>query len=502
MQHDDDTARASLAGTGSPGLDDVLGGGLTANRLYLIEGDPGTGKTTLGLQFLLAGVAAGETAVYVSLSETRDELEAVAQSHGWSLAGITVSELAPSEEALTADAENTLFHPSELELGETTRTVLRDVERVKPRRVVIDSLSELRLLAANPLRYRRQILALKQFFVGRRCTVVLLDDRTSTVSDLQLQSIAHGVLSLERRSPEYGVMQRRLQVLKMRGKPFRAGYHDYKIVRGGLRVFPRLIAAEHHDPYPPESMKSGLPGLDELLGGGLDRGTSTLLVGPAGSGKSSLTAQYAAAAAARGERAAFFLFDEGRATFMTRAAALGLDVVAPLASGLMTIDQIDPGAISPGEFVQLVRQAVEEGARVIVIDSLNGYLNATPEARFLAIQLHELLMYLGQRGVLTLLVMAQHGLIGAMDTPADASYLADTIVLLRFFEAQGRVRQAISVLKKRSGNHERTIREIELRTGGIRIGEPLAAFQGVLTGVPRYVGKTLPIDEPLPDVPA
>jgi circadian clock protein KaiC len=502
MQHHDDTARTSLAGTGNPGLDDILGGGLTANRLYLVEGDPGTGKTTLGLQFLLAGVAAGEAGVYVSLSETRDELEAVAQSHGWSLAGITVSELAQSEAALTADAESTLFHPSELELGETTRTVLRDVERVKPRRVVIDSLSELRLLAANPLRYRRQILALKQFFVGRHCTVVLLDDRTSTVSDLQLQSIAHGVLSLERRSPEYGVMQRRLQVLKMRGKPFRAGYHDYTIVRGGLRVFPRLVAAEHHDPYPSGSMKSGLPGLDELLGGGLDRGTSTLLVGPAGSGKSSLAAQYAAAAAARGERAAFFLFDEGRATFMARAAALGLDVVAPLEAGLMTITQIDPGAISPGEFVQLVRQAVEAGARIIVIDSLNGFLNATPEARFLAIQLHELLMYLGQCGALTILVMAQHGLIGAMDTPADASYLADTIVLLRFFEAQGRVRQAISVLKKRSGNHERTIREIELRTGGIRIGEPLAAFQGVLTGVPRYLGKTLPIDEPLPDVPA
>ncbi len=495
-----DAAGSILAETGIPGLDDILGGGLTANRLYLVEGDPGTGKTTLGLRFLLTGAARGEPTVYVSLSETRDELEVVAQSHGWSLDGVTISELAPSEEALTADAENTMFHPSELELGETTRTVLRDVERVKPRRVVFDSLSEMRLLASNPLRYRRQILALKQFFVGRKCTVMLLDDRTSDVSDLQLQSLAHGVISLERRSPEYGVMQRRLQILKMRGKPFRPGYHDYTIVRGGLSVFPRLVAAEHQEPFAAETIKSGLKALDELMGGGLDRGTSTLLMGPAGSGKSTLATQYAVAAAARGERAAFFLFDEGRMTFQMRSAALGLDVRGHLESGRVVISQIDPGAISAGEFVDLVRREVDEQqARVVVIDSLNGYLNSMPEARFLAIQLHELLVFLGQRGVTTILVVAQHGLIGSMETPVDASYLADNVVMLRFFEAEGRVRQSLSVLKKRSGAHERTIRELEFGAHGIRIGPPLSAFHGVLTGVPRYVGQPLPDHEHEPD---
>jgi circadian clock protein KaiC len=499
MNDDIQAVAAASASTGIAGLDDILGGGLTQHRLYLVEGDPGTGKTTLGLQFLLAGAARGEPTVFVTLSETRDELTAVAESHGWKLGGITVTELAPSEAALTVDAENTMFHPSELELGETTRAVLDDVERVKPRRVVFDSLSEMRLLAANPLRYRRQILALKQFFVGRSCTVMLLDDRTASVSDLQLQSLAHGVISLERRSPEYGALQRRLQILKMRGRPFRPGYHDYSIVRGGLAVYPRLLAAEHHTEFAPEVISSGLAGLDQLLCGGLDRGTSTLLMGPAGSGKSSLATQYGITAAGRGERAAFFLFDEGLMTFKARAAALGLDVGEHLAQGRVTLSQIDPGVISPGEFVHLVRGEVDRGARVVVIDSLNGYLNSMPEARFLAIQLHELLVFLGQRGVTTLLVVAQHGLIGTMESPVDASYLADTVMLLRFFEAEGRVRQAISVLKKRSGAHERTIRELELCPGSIRIGEPLSAFHGVLTGVPKYVGKPLSGDERGPD---
>ncbi len=480
-----------LVRTGIEGLDDILGGGLTANRLYLVEGDPGTGKTTFGLKFLLSGVACGEPAVYVTLSETKDELEAVAQSHGWSLEGLTVTELAPTEESLAPEAENTMFHPSELELGETTKTILRDVHRVKPRRVVFDSLSEMRLIAQNSLRYRRQILALKQFFVGQKCTVMLLDDRTSEVSDLQLQSLAHGVISLERRSPEYGVMQRRLQVLKMRGKPFRPGYHDYTIIKGGLDVFPRLVAAEHNHEFASAQVKSGLDGLDALMCGGLDRGTSTLLVGPAGSGKSTLATQYAVAAAGRGERAAFFLFDEGKTTLMARSAALGLDLQGYLNSGRVSICQIDPGAISPGEFIHLVRREVDEGqATVVVIDSLNGYLNSMPEARFLAIQLHELLVYLGQKGVTTILVVAQHGLVGPMETPIDASYLADSVILLRYFEAQGRVRQAISVLKKRSGAHERTIRELEFRAGGVRIGEPLVAFHGVLSGIPSYVGQT------------
>jgi circadian clock protein KaiC len=479
-----------LVTTGVHGLDDILGGGLTANRLYLVEGDPGAGKTTLGLQFLLAGVERGEAGVYVTLSETKDELEAVARSHGWSLDGVTITELAPAEESLSGDAENTLFHPSELELGETTKVVLRDVERVKPRRVVFDSLSEMRLLAQSSLRYRRQILALKQYFVGRKCTVLLLDDRTSDVTDGQLQSLAHGVVSLERRSPEYGVMQRRVQVLKMRGKPFRAGYHDYVINPGGLDVFPRLVAAEHQSPFPPEHVGSGLPALDALMGGGLDRGTSTLLLGPAGSGKSTLATQYAVAAAGRGERASFFLFDEGTNTLLARSAALGLDVKGHADAGRIGIRQVNPGAISAGEFIHLVRREVDEQkARVVIIDSLNGYLNAMPEARFLAIQLHELLVYLGQKGVTTILVVAQHGLVGPMATPVDASYLADSVIVLRFFEARGQVRQAISVLKKRSGAHERTIRELIFRPGGIRVGEPLVDFQGVLTGVPMLVGN-------------
>ena len=484
---EDETA---LVETGIPGLDDILGGGLTAHRLYLVEGDPGTGKTTLGLKFLFRGIERGEPAVYVTLSETKSELEAVARSHGWSLDGLTVTELAPGEDSLAPDDENTMFHPAELELSATTKTVLQDVERVKPRRVVFDSLSEMRLLAANPLRYRRQILALKQFFVGRKCTVVLLDDRTADASDLQLQSLAHGVISLERRSPEYGVMQRRLQIVKMRGKPFRPGFHDYTIAKGGLDVYPRLVAAEHHEEFAPEQVKSGLAALDALMCGGLDKGTSTLLMGPAGSGKSTLATQYAVAAAGRGERAAFFLFDEGRATLLARSAAFGLDVRGHVKGGRIATYQVDPGAVSPGEFVHMVRREVDEqNAKVVVIDSLNGYLNAMPEARFLAIQLHELLMYLGQRGVTTILVVAQHGMVGTMATPIDASYLADSVVLLRFFEAEGRVRQALSVIKKRSGAHERTIREMEFRPGEVFIGEPLDQYHGIFTGVPTRVER-------------
>jgi len=482
---------STLVATGIDGLDDILGGGLTPNRLYLVEGDPGAGKTTLGLQFLLAGGKRGEKGMYVSLSETREELLAVARSHGWSLAGVSITELAPTEDSLAADAENTMFHPSEMELGETTKAVLREVEQTRPHLVVFDSLSEMRLLAQNPLRYRRQILALKQFFIGRQCTVLLLDDRTSEVTDLQLQSIAHGVVSLERRSPDYGVMQRRLQVVKMRGKPFRPGYHDYTIVRGGLRVFPRLVAAEHQEDFEPAQIKSGIAALDALMGGGLDKGTSTLVMGPAGSGKSTLATQYVVAAAARGERAALFLFEESRKTLLARSAGLGLDVRGHLEAGRLTIRQVDPGELSPGEFVHSVRREVEErGASVVMIDSLNGYLNAMPEVRFLTLQLHELLTYLGQRGVTTLLVVAQHGLVGStMQTSIDASYLADAVLLLRFFEAAGQVRMALSVVKKRSGFHERTIRELRFGKDGIAVGKPLEEFQGVLTGVPQYVGQ-------------
>lgn len=488
MKTTDHADGRELVNTGIAGLDDVLGGGFSPSRLYLIEGDPGAGKTTLGLQVLLAGKARGEKGMYVSLSETKEELTAVAESHGWSLDGVSITELAPSEDSLSAEAENTMFYTSELELSETTKVVLLEVERTKPTLIVFDSLSEMRLLAQSSLRYRRQILALKQFFIGRKCTVVLLDDRTSDAADLQLQSIAHGVVSLEQRSPEYGVMQRRMQILKMRGKPFRPGYHDYIIARGGLRVFPRLVASEHHDDFEPAQVKSGIPGLDALMNGGLDKGTSTLLMGPAGSGKSTLAVQYAIAAAARGERAALFLFEENRKTLLARSAGLGQDVKGHLAAGHLTIRQVDPGEMSPGEFVSLVRAEVEENrCSVVMIDSLNGYLNAMPEVRFLTLQLHELLTYLSQRGVTTLLVVAQHGLVGNMQAPIDVSYLADSVLLLRFFEASGCMRIALSVVKKRSGAHERTIRELEFGHDGIKVGKPLEEFQGILTGVPTYV---------------
>lgn len=481
---------APLLQTGIVGLDDILGGGFMPNRLYLVEGDPGAGKTTLGLQVLLASQARGESCIYVTLSETKEELDAVAVSHGWTLADVVTVELGPTEENLTWDSENTMFHPSEVELSEVTRKVLREVERLEPRLVVFDSLSEMRLMAQNPLRYRRQILALKQFFSGRHCTVLLLDDRTSDTTDLQLQSIAHGVVSLERRAPEYGVMQRRLQVLKMRGKAFRTGFHDFIIGRGGLEVFPRLVAAEHRESFPATQVKSGIVELDAIMGGGIDQGTSTLVMGPAGVGKSTIATQFAIAAARRGERAALFLFDESTRTHLLRSASLGIDLATEFDAGRIAIRQVDPGELSPGEFVHLVRSEVEEhNTRVIVIDSLNGYLNAMPEVRFLNLQLHELLTYLGQRGVTTLLILAQHGLVGTLSSsPVDLSYLADSVVALQYFEAHGHVRQTISVLKKRSGPHERTLRELRLGDGQIRVGQPLVEFQGILSGVPSYLG--------------
>jgi circadian clock protein KaiC len=487
MSKPDPSANAPSA-TGTPGLDLILGGGFTPNRLYLIEGDPGAGKTTLALRYLLAGADHGETGLYVTLSETKEEINAVAESHGWSLDRIHVVELVASEESLTPDSQYTMYHPSETELGETTQRVLAEVERVKPRRVVFDSLSELRLLAQNPLRYRRQILALKQFFAGRNCTVLLLDTRTSEDSDLQVRSIAHGVLTLEQLSPEYGAERRRLRVVKLRGKLYKGGFHDFTIVKGGLDVFPRLVAADHHHDFAREQVRSGVKPLDALLGGGLDRGTSTLILGPAGSGKSSVAVQYARAAAARGERGALFLFDESRATLMSRAAQLGMDLQPQIAAGRITLQQVDPAEMSPGEFVHTVRREVEEHAcGIVVIDSLNGYINAMPEERFLTIQLHELLTYLGQKGVTTILVVAQHGLMGsAMQSPVDVSYLADSVILTRYFELRGRVKKAISVVKKRSGAHEETIRELRVGEGGIHVGEPLEQLRGVLTGVPTF----------------
>lgn len=484
-----DNLGAGLVATGIEGLDDILGGGLTPHRVYLVEGNPGSGKTTLALQYLLEGARRGERGLYVTLSETREELLGVACSHGWSLDALTLCELIPSEENLLPDAQPRMFHPSEVELGETTRRVLEEVERSKPVRAVFDSLSEMRLLAQNPLRYRRQILALKQFFTGRQCTVLLLDDRTAEVTDLQLQSLAHGVVSLEHLAPAYGAERRRVRVVKMRGMHFRGGYHDFKIARGGLVVFPRLVAAEHHVPFTRAPAPSGVAALDALLGGGLDRGSSTLLMGPAGSGKSSIAMQYAVAACARGERAVLFIFDESAGTLLARSAGLGMDLKRQVEAGRVRVQQVDPVEMSPGEFAHAVRQAVErDGARVVVIDSLNGYLHAMPEERFLILQLHELLTYLGQQGVVTLLIVAQHGLLGsAMQAPVDASYLADSVILLRYFEARGRLRRAISVVKRRGGAHEETLREFRLSAAGLHVGEPLEAFQGILTGTPFFL---------------
>jgi circadian clock protein KaiC len=461
--------------------------------MYLIEGVPGSGKTTLALQFLQDGVRQGEAVLYITLSETAAELQQIAVSHGWSLDGITFRELVPAEESLQPDEQYTMFHPSEVELNATTHKVMEDVERIKPGRVVFDSLSELRLLASNPLRYRRQILALKHFFSGRKSTVLLLDDMTSTHHDLQVHSIAHGVIQLEQMNPEFGAERRRLQVSKYRGVGFRGGYHDYSIRQGGLEVFPRLIASEHRTSSVPENQPSGIAELDELLGGGIERGTSTLIVGAAGAGKSSLAAQFAAAAAERGQNVAMFIFDESEQTLLARAGGLGIPLRKHLDAGRITIQQVNPAELSPGEFAHTICLAVEKhNAAMVIIDSLNGYLHSMPEERYLILQLHELLSYLGQAGVATVVVAAHQGLVGSqMSAPVDATYLADTVILMRYFEMDGEIRQAISVMKKRGGAHERTIREFSMNSGRIHIGPPLRGFRGVLTGVPFVEQKPL-----------
>lgn len=476
--------------TGVKGLDDVLGGGFPVNRLYLIQGDPGTGKTTVALQFLMDGVKHGERVLFITLSETEDELRAVAQSHGWSLEGIDVFELSAAQQNRSAE-QNTLFHPSEVELNEVTQVLLDEVERLKPTRVVLDSLSELRLLAQSPLRFRRQILALKQHFVGRNATVLLLDDRLrgGGSEESQAHTVAHGVMELEQLAPDYGAERRRMRVVKLRGVKFRGGYHDFIIEQGGVHVFPRLVAAEHQGNINGSLVSSGINELDALLGGGLTRGTSLLIIGPAGSGKTSLAMRYLEQAAASGERCAAYLFDEGTATMLMRARGIGLHLEDAIGKGKVSMRQIDPAELSPGQFVELVRHEVEEkGAKIIVIDSLNGYLNAMPEERFLLLHMHELLTYLGQKGVLTLLIMAQHGMMGRMESPLDLSYLSDGVLLLRYFESHGSIRLALSVLKKRTGMHERTIREMNITPQGIKVGPALNEFQGVLTGVPTFLG--------------
>lgn len=482
------------ASTGCLGLDDILGGGLDSDRLYLVEGRPGSGKTTIAMQFLLEGVRQGERALYVTMSETRRELELVAQRHGWRLAGLDIFELVPAESTLDLDKELTVLHPAEVDLSETTRAIFDKVAEVKAARVVIDSLSELRLLAQEPLRYRRQVLALKHYFASRSCTVLLLDDLTQTPADLQLHSMVHGVILLEQLAIDYGAQRRRLSIPKMRGVAFRGGFHDFSIVRGGLTVFPRLVAAEHHTAFPDTYMASGNAELDQLLGGGLERGTNALLIGAAGVGKSSLALTYAIAAAGRGEQAVMFAFDEGQGTLRARARTLGFDIDRQMQSGRLRIQQIDPAEMSPGEFASRVRQSVEQdGARLIVIDSLNGYLNAMPDGRFLILQMHELLSYLNQQGVLTLLVLAQHGLVGPMETPVDVSYLSDAVIMLRYFEFAGTVRRPLSVVKKRSGEHEHTVREFRLSKGGVTVGPPLTQFRGVFSGTPSYVGDSGPL---------
>ena len=482
-------ATAARATTGISGLDQILNGGLLPNRLYLVEGMPGSGKTTLAFQFLMEGARRGEPVLYITLSESEDEIRDVAQSHGWSLEGVTIRELIPQEQSLDPGEEYTVFHPSEVELSDTTRRILKDVEETKARRIVFDSLSELRLLAGSPLRYRRQILALKQYFSGRQCTVLLLDDLTSANHDLQVQSIAHGALLLGHTHPAYGGTRRRLSVTKFRGSDFRHGYHDYSILPGGLEVYPRLIASEHRQASSRERLKSGIPALDQLLGGGLERGTSTLIQGAAGTGKSTIAAAFAERAAARGEHALLLVFDESINTLMSRMKGLGLDLEGHVRSDRITIRQVDPAELSPGEMAQIIRRTVEEHqSRIVIVDSLNGYLNSMPDEKFLIVQMHELLMYLGQQGVATILVAAQMGLVSAhMASPVDISYLADGVLLLRYYESDGEVRQAISVLKMRGGAHERAIRDFRMEDGRIQVGEPLRSLRGVLTGTPQKV---------------
>jgi circadian clock protein KaiC len=478
--------------TGIEGLDDILNGGIPKGHLYLVEGDPGTGKTTLALQFLLEGARVGDKGIYVTLSESKIELEQVARSHGWDITPIDIYEMIPSDEDLSPEAQYTVFHPSEVELADTITAILKQIEVIDPQRVVFDSLSEFRMLARDPLKYRRQILALKRYFAGRNCTVLLLDDRTAEGSsnDLQLQSIAHGVIKMQSLERDFGIKRRRLEVHKLRGSHFREGYHDYTIRTGGLATYPRLIASEHMPGFERKPVLSGLQELDDLLRGGLDSGTSTLLIGPAGCGKSTIALQYAYSSALRGEKAVIFTFDESLSTLIGRAKHLGMDPTDLIVGKKLEINQVDPAELSPGEFVSRIRRMVDEdGLRVVVIDSMNGFLNAMPHEQFLAMQLHELLAYLGQQGIATLFTLAQHGFIGTTNSPIDVSYLADTVLLFRYFERAGAIRQALSVLKKRSGTHERTIRELIFDQGTIRVGPPLDQFEGVLTGTPTYTGK-------------
>jgi circadian clock protein KaiC len=478
------TSSTAFISTGITGLDNILGGGLTKDRLYLLEGDPGAGKTTIALQFLIEGARLGEPVLYITLAENDVELRAVAHSHGFSMDGVTVHEVIPEESILDPDEQYTILHPSEVELSETNSLILSVVEKLKPTRVVLDSLSELQLLSGSALRYRRHVLALKQYFARRSCTTLLLDDKTAIGGDQQVRSIAHGVISLQQADSEYGAERRLVRILKYRGIAFRRGPHDYSIVSGGIVVYPRIVAAESRELTKRSQVSSGLPAFDALLGGGIEGGSSTLISGPPGTGKSSLAAQFVQAVTAQGERAAMFLFEESFNTLLNRADGIGMDLRTPHGSGLLKVHQIDPAEMSPGEFTHFVCKAADDGAKVIVIDSLNGYLNAMPDARFLTTHLHEVLTYLGQRGVVTFLVGVQQGIVGAMTTGIDVSYMADNVLILRYFEAQGAVEKAISVFKKRGSQHETTLRQFCITGDGIKVGRVLSNFQGILTGVP------------------
>jgi circadian clock protein KaiC len=476
--------------TGIAELDNVLGGGLTADRSYLLEGTPGSGKTTIALQFLLEGARAGERGLYITLSETAAELREVAQSHNWSLDHIELFELV-SEDGLDPDSEQSILEPSEVELGETLSGVRECVDRVRPTRVVFDSLSEMRLLAQSSLRYRRQILALKQYFSTRNCTVLMLDDRSSDPGDLQLHSIAHGVITLEQAAQEYGSERRRLRVVKMRGVKYRGGFHDFAIETGGVAVFPRLVAAEHRRAFSDTLLSTGVAHFDEMLGGGISPGTNTLLNGPSGVGKTTTALRAGLTAIERGEKAAYYLFDEGIATMLARSRAMGMDLQPHIDSGALQVFQIDPAELSPGEFASWIRRAVErDGVRFIAIDSLNAFLQAMPGEKYLLLQMHEMLSYLNQQGVVTMLILGQHGIVGDVRSEIDLSYLSDTIVLFRYFESRGNVLKAISVAKSRTTAHQGSIREFRLTGTGLEIGDPLKDFEGVLTGLPNYRGAT------------
>jgi circadian clock protein KaiC len=490
MDGHSDVKAAGRISTGIRELDSVLGGGLTGERVYLLEGTPGSGKTTIALQFLLEGAARGESGLYITLSETAAELKEVARSHKWSLDGIELFELI-SEDGLDLDTEQSILEPSEVELGETIAGVMECVDRIRPKRVVFDSLSELRLLAQHSLRYRRQILALKHYFATRSCTVLLLDDRSSDPGDVQLHSIAHGVITLEQTAQDYGSERRRMRVVKMRGVKYRGGFHDFVIETGGVAVFPRLIAAEHHTEFKGELMSTGSAQLDQMMGGGLARGTNTLFNGPSGVGKTSTAVRCGLSAIERGEKVAYFLFDEGMATLLARAKAMGMDLGAHCDAGQFSLSQIDPAELSPGEFAHRVRRAVEEdGVTFVVIDSLNAFLQAMPGEKYLLLQMHEMLSYLNQQGVITLLILGQHGMIGDVRSEVDLSYLSDAILLFRYFEAKGSLHKAVSVVKSRVTAHQSSIRQFGIGANGITVGDPLRDFEGVLTGAPAYRGVT------------